>query len=176
MSIAGLIEQCESSGKLRRIVPLLNSVISWRELWVTASLASELFGDVEPERAWRYGKLAADFDLFVSNGLVTLSKGRRNEGFLKLLDPSEDGVWTLRSQAPRPGLRVFGCFARQDVFIATNIGLRKQLGPFGSPQFNAAIQCCKDEWRECFGDINPLQGKSGHDYIRENGLELSDFG
>jgi hypothetical protein len=154
---------------------MLSSAVRWRELWITDRLATQIYDNADPQIAHRTGLLMADVDRFVSNGVIEVSSGRRNEGFLKLLDPEENQIWTLRSQSPSPGIRLFGRFAAQDIFVATNLEFRKELQGYGSDEFEAAIDRCQVEWVRCLGNVQPLQGRSINDYIRENAVECSDF-
>lgn len=167
---------CEKDGRLQLHEPVSPKVQNWREIWCTRRLLSQMAPGQSDEIEMRMGLLAADFDFFTNNGVLQLGKGSNGGGFLKLLQPAREAVWEIRSQSPKPGIRVFGRFAEQDTFIATNLAFRKELGNANSDAFREAIETCKREWRNCFGELEPLRGRNVSDYIRENGMGDGDFG
>jgi hypothetical protein len=94
----------------------------------------------EAERQ-RWARLEAAMAHFVEGGLVT-------EQLVKQLDPPKFEHWELRSRKPRPSLRVFGRFALPNVFIATHVVLRKELGGKWSFPFEYHKLVCEQHWQE----------------------------
>lgn len=172
MSISDYIEHQIEHGLLLRHNPLLPSSASKRVLLLTQTLAAQLNRQSQEDEQ-RLAFLAADLDRFVLGKVVEVSMGRSNAGFLKRLVPGSDEVWTLRSQVPKPGVRVFGRFALTDVFVATNMAIRKDLNDYGSQAFNIEIQRCKAEWRKCFNSWPAHASDSISGYISENWLDYS---
>jgi hypothetical protein len=115
-----------------------------------------------PKDITRWAALEADMSWFVEAGYV-------NRQFLKRLTKVHE-VWTLRSVRPKPSLRVFGRFAEPDVFIATHIVERSELGEKDSEGYRREILRCKSKWSQLFTSP-PHSGKSYNDYITENATE-----
>ena len=97
-------------------------------MFVTPEIFDNFPADI-PDNRERFGRLRADFDTFITGGLITVSEDPLQAGsaFLARLDPIEDEIWDLRSRS-RPGIRVFGCFSETDTFIALHLDFRKNLG------------------------------------------------
>lgn len=76
---------------------------------------------------------------FVTGGLVT-------DDLMKQLLPLKYEHWELKSRRPRPSLRVFGRFAKPDVFIGTHVRRRDGLGGMWSTQFENEKLVCEDHW------------------------------
>ncbi len=87
----------------------------------------------------RWATLEADMSHFVEGGLIT-------EDFLKQLKPPRYEHWELRSRKPKPSLRVFGRFAKPNVFIGTHVDRRDRLGGMESPEFEHEKLVCEDHW------------------------------
>ena len=77
---------------------------------------------------------------FVEGGYVT-------QDLIKQLAPPKFEHWTLRSRRPRPSMRVFGRFAKPDVFVGTHVVLRKDLGGMWSQYFEHEKLICEDHWK-----------------------------
>lgn len=123
----------------------------------------------------RAGELLATFDTFLGGRLITIGGRNDKDAYMKFLEPEQEEVWEIRSIDPKPSIRVFGRFAAKNVFVATNMGFRSDLGGFGSIEFRAAMTHCKRAWSRCFHTWPPHKGKSAHDYISENVIDLRDL-
>lgn len=58
---------------------------------------------------------------------------------IKQLDPRERRVWEFRSYIGTPQLRVLGCFALPNTFVATATRVRDDLEPKRGPKWTRAI-------------------------------------
>jgi hypothetical protein len=108
----------------------------------------------------RWAQLEADIGYFVGGGYVT-------EKLLKQLKPEKYEHWELVSRRPRPSLRVFGRFAKPNVFVGTHVVGRARLGGMWSPQFEHEKLVCEDHWRDV-GLPDPFHGTRYEDYVTEN--------
>jgi hypothetical protein len=90
----------------------------------------------------RWAQLEADIGHFVEGGLVT-------EKIIKQLKDGKYEHWELVSRRPGPSLRVFGRFAKPDVFIGTHVKPRKGMGGMWSAQFEHEKLVCEDHWKMC---------------------------
>jgi len=89
----------------------------------------------------RWAALEAAFDHFAEGGRV-------DPNFLKHLLPKKYEHWTLRNRSPRPGLRVFGRFAEPDVFVATHVVPRSELGDMWSSRYEQEKLVCEQHWKD----------------------------
>jgi hypothetical protein len=108
----------------------------------------------------RWAQLEADIGHFVRGGYVT-------ENLLKQLKPEKYEHWELVSPRPRPSLRIFGRFAKPNVFVGTHVLERASLGGMWSPQFEHEKLVCEDHWRDV-GLPDPFRGTRYDEYITEN--------
>jgi len=69
------------------------------------------------------------------------------ENLIKQLKPPKYEHWELLCRKPRPSLRVFGRFAKPNVFVGTHVKPRKGLGGIYSPQFEHEKLICEDHWK-----------------------------
>ena len=76
---------------------------------------------------------------FIEGGYIT-------DDLIKQLSPAKFEHWELRSRRPRPSMRVFGRFAARDVFVATHVKLRTELGGMWSPEFEMEKLVCEEHW------------------------------
>lgn len=90
---------------------------------------------------------------------------------MKPLDPTEDGVWEIRSRKPKPAVRVFGRFFACDHFIATHWAWRATLAEeFGA--WPREIKFCKAKWRQIFPTRDAHKGQTIYDFISSDVTEL----
>jgi hypothetical protein len=110
--------------------------------------------------AQRWSQLEADIGHFIEGGYIT-------EDRLKQLEPHKFEHWTLRSLKPRPSFRVFGRFAKPDVFVGTHLVERKSLGAKWSTCWEHEKLVCEEHWQRV-GLRDPYSGEKYQDYITEN--------
>lgn len=101
----------------------------------------------------RFGALRADLEYFVTS--------ERIDGkYLFHLYPAADSVWEIRSVRDDPSIRVLGCFATRDIFVATTYALRENLGGWQSREWKAIKRRARAKWNAIF---NPYPPQSGTD-------------
>ncbi len=124
----------------------------------------------------RCARLRGDLESLITAENITVCwdpfKARNEQ--IGRLDPVRDEVWDLRSQDPKPGLRVFFRFAEKDVFVALTCAPRsaavswlRRLPLLGqkSRQWRDAIVECKARWRLLFPAHEPFSGINVDDYL-----------
>ena len=173
-SIDRLIEMAD--GNLIHQWAPVSGGVHIRTLWMEIGLCEQVMG----ARDYRIGQLWADFDRFCLGGMIVVGSGNESSCFMKRLSPTKDEIWEIRSKDPKPQIRVFGRFAAQDVFVATHLVRRDELGngsasKFGGTTWAAEIQRCKHIWRRLFQSEPPHSGDSLSDYISENTHELNNL-
>jgi hypothetical protein len=130
--------------ELRRFVPVLDPhETERRELWMLPGLHKWIYqGD---------RRATLHFKPNVRGFLGRFVKGEwiDNSDYMKCwkLD-----VWELRVQLQpkRENTRIFGTFAKPDVFVAIHQRLRSQFGGKGDPAWDAALHRVCDEWDRLF--------------------------
>jgi hypothetical protein len=82
------------------------------------------------------------------------------------IDPAPDEVFDIRCIDPHPGIRVMGCFAEKDLFIAlTKVG-REELASVRD--WRNEREACKAAWRRLFPTYPPYTGADLNDYVSSN--------
>jgi hypothetical protein len=78
------------------------------------------------------------------------------------LDPDSDEIWEIRVRDPRPGIRIFGSFLSQDVFVALTAVPHECLSV--EDDWVRAIKEYKTEWSRYFNSA-PFRGSYPHGYL-----------
>lgn len=89
---------------------------------------------------------------------------------MAILSPPEERIFDFRVRDPYPGLRVFGCFAKPDTFVATNWERRDRLpsitpGQLDSEEWEKERKICLARWCQLASPYEPHTGNTIHDYI-----------
>lgn len=95
--------------------------------------------NTDPKVRQRWAALEAAISVFVEGGYVT-------EKLLKQLKDPKYEHWELISRRPKPSLRVFGRFAKPDVFIGTHVQIRTLLKGMWSAEFEHEKLICEEHW------------------------------
>ena len=134
-------------------------------------------GPWESDKAeMRFGYFSGDLDEFVSGKIlhVALVSKRHKNAELARLSPPNDEIWELRSQAPPPGLRLFGRFAERDCFIGLICLERKSLGGKSNNIWNWVSNSIKSKWQNLFPAYSPFSGDTVNDYLT-NAYDIDDL-
>lgn len=176
MSIDGQINAALASGKLHYLnVP--HSLKPRRVMLVHTDIRDILENEAPTLIAERrLGRLSADLEMFVKGGAISMcfENYRHGDAYMGRYDPSDEGTWAIRSRKPKPGMRVFGRFAKTDIFVALNFEFRsvgvswsdkKPLGPGDSIEHQFAMIEAEQRWNENFPGTEAIKGEDIHDYI-----------
>jgi len=158
-----------NEGRLFRLLPELPRIGLVRQTFISQEIRNLCEGPWH-SAAWeaRCGSLRADLDRFIGGDVIPVAAKpyRGKTSYLKRLDPDSDEVWEIRSRDPKPGIRVFGRFARKDVFVALTWEEREPLLGPGSREWRDARVACKTEWTKLFPAYEPISsGANFHDYL-----------
>ena len=159
MSIADEIRWRVRDGRLHPLVPMAPGSAARRAMYVSEDIKSLLattHADLEMED--RMGILQADLELFAEGQPV-------DPKYLFRLYPAADCVWEIRSVRPEPSIRVLGLFADQDVFIATNLALRENLGGWQSREWKNVKRLARARWTQLFHTYQPMTSANIHDLV-----------
>ena len=165
MLIDEAIEAAKAAGKLVVAKPAVPWVGEPRAFLMcqplyTAIAEGRLSNDEKVMRRW--AQLEADISHFIEGGFVT-------EDLIKQLKPRKFEHWELRSRNPRPSLRVFGRFAKPDVFVGTHVSARRFLGGMWSSEYEHEKLVCGDHWKAA-GLPEPFSADAYEKYITENAI------
>jgi len=127
----------------------------------------------------RCGRLRGDLESFLKGEHVTVcwDPFQAKNAKMGRLHPITDELWDLRSQDPKPGLRVFCRFALTDVLVALTCSRRSVEVPWlsrsplkdrNSREWRDALVECKTEWNKLFPAHDPHHGAKIHAYISSN--------
>ncbi len=176
-----LLRECVRDGSLVSVPPLKPGGRHMRIIMATAKLMGDLTGSngsVDPRLV---ADLRADMDTFLLGDPITVGGPKHKKAYMKPMARTRDGegfsnheVWEIRSLDPKPAIRVFGRFAKKDVFVATDWEVRKRLGGFGSLEWRREIRRCKHDWRTIFDTRQPHTGAHVDDYISDPVVDLRD--
>jgi hypothetical protein len=119
------------------------------------------------KEADRAMELRAEIDWFIDGKTIYVRPDceEGTKALLARLHPASDEVWEFRSIKPKPSLRVFGTFARKNIFIASNWEYRTYLGAEDSEEWAEAITQFKSIWQNSFPSLDPLHGSYPNDYL-----------
>jgi hypothetical protein len=158
----------KAEGRLHVLLPRDPGATARRVILMRDALWQEMrfgpWGSARERERWI--QLEAKLSVFIEGGLIV-------PGYLKCLDPCQDGVWEVRARKPKPSLRVFGRFARVDVLVLTHAMPRSALSDPDDTDFPREIRNCKIYWRQLFHPFpeEPVSGTSIHDFISDNALD-----
>lgn len=108
----------------------------------------------------RWAQLEADISYFIEGGYITRNR-------LKQLEPYKYEHWELISLRPRPSLRVFGRFAKPDVFVGTHVIERRVLKGKWDIKWEIEKLNCEEHWNGA-GLTQPFSASSYEEYITDN--------
>jgi len=151
------IQRCLDSGLLLPFEPR-DSVEVVRPLYVTPDLNREILSPIDDEDAEDMEGLAMIFEAFMFGNPVTATLQREPDTDFKRLQESSRLVWEVRVTDPRH-LRVFGCFAAKDHFVAIHRQNR------GGLNFDEQIRETKLKWASLIPDEKPFVAGAVNAYI-----------
>ncbi len=141
-------------------VPALRHVFVTGEVWdfVTAGVPKELAHKAAEGRRM--------LDAFTAGNRMVVSLNPHNHPAdcqITRNSPEEDGVWEFRIRDPKPQVRIFGCFAERDVFVALSVMSRDNLK--GRLAYPLAVADNSSIWGGLFPGCEPVLGADINAYL-----------
>jgi len=172
MSIRAEIGYRIGEGRLFQLPPLMASAPVVRTMFVGEAIFEAVTPpwDRSPD-GYRLSRLRADLDAFTEGHLISIAEHpfkKPNIAYMARTHPPKDEVWDIRSRDPKPAIRVLGCFAETDTFIALVYDYRRNLGGPRSREWRNLIERCKAEWRKLFPSFPPHKGEDVNAYVSTN--------
>jgi hypothetical protein len=181
MSIRDVINDWLHREELFILTPALESDPVNRVLFVSKEIHAAIddFGEEIDERM---GRLRAHLEAFVTAEMVTVAMEpfRAKDAYMARLHPAADEVWEIRDRFS-PSIRIFGCFAEPDAFVALTWQWRSVLGTIearakrskgrsrakrGWPRiWPIERRACLAEWRRKFPSYPRLSGRTPDEYL-----------
>jgi hypothetical protein len=123
-----------------------------------------------PEDEAQWFQVGANLDYFVQGKLLSIAEKpfKAKSALLAQLDRPDDEIWEVRCRDPKPGIRIFGRFAAQDIFVGLRWEYRVNMKTRHDHAWFWVIDECQRDWRTLFNPYPPLSGDSPGDYITEN--------
>ena len=160
MSIKDHAKEQAEQGLLIPLIPRSPRAMIRRALYLSRELWDEIEGgDDASFTAERKAQLRADLEVIVSSRTI-------DPKYCYWLTPQHDCVWEIRSTRDDPSTRILGCFAAQDVFVATNMQRRDLLGGWDSEEWKLAKRNALVIWRKILYTYPPMGA---------NGEQIDDF-
>lgn len=165
------------SGELVLWTPQFDGEACERSLFITSEINEEF--DVSTWKdmslAVRYSQLSGDFDRFATGDTIPVGMApydKDDSAFMARIDPTDYGIWDIRSTAPSPAIRVLGAFAETDVFVALITRLRRDLGGKGSREWALAREAAISRWENLFPGKPRLVGENINDFISKKTVSV----
>jgi hypothetical protein len=132
-----------------------------RRLWLAPEVADLLAGRL-PDSGFPHTQADVDVGRFCKGLIVSASRREKSKADFKWLKGHCE-VWVLSFRKPPPGWRVFGRFARKNVFVAFCHYEREDLAD--NVQYQAAAKALIAEWDKRFPKMEPFKGSRFEDYF-----------
>lgn len=166
-----------ASGELLLWTPQIEGDPCERTLFISAQINEEFNEETwkDLSLAYRYAQLGADFDRYVTGDTIPVGMEPYDKGdnaFMARISPSEYGIWTIRSFAPKPAIRVFGAFCEKDVFVALITRRRADLGGPESREWKQAREAAIALWDNLFPGRQRLLGDNVNDFFSEKTIAV----
>lgn len=113
-----------------------------RYMFMTDEIATAIDSPA-PGDEKRFDELFADLVSFLFARTI-------HPDYLWQLSPPNLGVWEIRSHIDDPQIRVFGQFARKNVFIAMTMRYRSELGDIHDTNWTYEIRRARHCWQTLF--------------------------
>ena len=126
-------------------------------------MVSQAFAD--SDEAIRYAECRAHLDNFVRNNWVSFGwkpRDKKSSAHLARVAPVNQYVMDFRSWDESGGIRVFGCFAQRDWFVALTWQLRENV------VWDDDIRACREAWTGLFNEPPPDLGNTPKAYLSGN--------
>jgi hypothetical protein len=167
MSIRDAIAEAVDQGELAQLPHLLPGVAAVRHVFVTGEVWDFVGGPALPkELATKAAEGRRMLDSFTAGNRIVVSLSPHQKPShcqLSRNDPTQDGVWELRIRDPKPQVRIFGCFAECDVFIALSVTAKSDL--IGKLAYPLAVADNASIWGGLFPSHPPVTGDDINAYI-----------
>jgi hypothetical protein len=145
-----------------------------RSIFVSADVFSIVEGPwAETSDGRRHANLRSLFDGFTDGDRFTMADDpfkKPSHSMIARVAPIESEVFDFRCLDPNPGIRAFGRFAEQDIFVALTWNYRENIS--GREDWSAEVESCITLWQELFDNLPPHKGRTVNDYITYNACSV----
>lgn len=166
MSMIDEIKTHCDNGALFHLLPIEPGRSVERDVFVSKEVWDFLDGNNADVKLQQVGARAyRRLESFVCGNSIVLGMDPLQKDRTSLIarnDPTSDGIVDVRVNDPQPAVRMFGCFAAQNLLVLLLWRTRKELAQKG---FAGSIRQCRREWNVLFSLYSPLISEDPHDYI-----------
>lgn len=166
MSIRDAIADAVNRGELALLKHKMPGVVAARHVFVTGEVWDFVAGGLPKELAHKSAEGRRMLDSYTAGNQMVVSLDPHNKPAhcqISRNGPIEDGVWEFRIRDPKPQVRIFGCFAECDVFVALNVMSRDDL--VGHLAFKLAVADNASIWGGLFPGFDPVLGEDINAYF-----------
>lgn len=133
-----------------------------RQIWALNDVFELLKGLKNPDAG--FPALSTDMFIgrFLKGWIVSVSRKENSKAEFKWLKRHDD-VWVLSFRKPSPGWRIFGRFARKNVFVAMVYFEREELSDMVT--YNKKASEIPSLWDAKFPGVAPYTASTSEDYL-----------
>ena len=177
MSIPTTVQAAITRGDLCFLPLQVQSDATARHMVLHPQIVADLARSLEIPRMF---ELQAELESFVRGDHMTMcfTPFQHKRARIGLLDPVALGIWDIRCQHRKPGVRVLGRFAAKDCFVGLEWRPRsKPIDGFNNTplsemrsgnEFTFASLEVEQHWKRILGEASYVSGGNISDYISEN--------
>lgn len=157
----------EKPARLFFLPPLIRSSSVVREMFVSEEINSVARPPFPSSKeGHRHAQMRAYLDAWTEGRRLTVADDpykKPKATNLARTDPPVDEVFDFRCIDPKPGIRVLGCFADFNLFVALTWNHRENLDH--DKAWRDEIERCKAAWRRLFHPYPPFKGSNLNAYL-----------
>lgn len=157
----------EKPPRLFFLPPLIPSVGVGREMFVSEEIHAVAHPPWPTTKVGRrHAQMRGYLDAFTEGRRITVADDpyrKPKSTNLARIDPVAHEVFDFRCIAPKPGIRILGCFAAFNLFIALTWNGRENLSD--DRAWRDEIERCKAAWRRLFPTYPPFRGDNLNAYL-----------
>lgn len=166
MSIRDAIADAVARHEIALLPHKLQGVPAMRHVFVTGEVWDFVTAGVPKDLAHKAAQGRRMLDGFTAGNKMVVSLDPHNHPAhcqISRNSPPEEGVWEFRIRDPKPQVRIFGCFAECDVFVALSVMSRDVLK--GRLSYPLAVADNSSIWGGLFPQHLPLVGEDINAYL-----------
>lgn len=166
MSIRDAIAEAVEKREIGLLPHKLPGISAVRHVFVTGEVWDFVTSGIPKELAHKAAEGRRMLDGFTAGNRITVSLNPHDHPAncqLSRNGPIDDGVWEFRIRDPKPQVRIFGCFAERDLFVALSVMSRDDLN--GRLAYPLAVADNSSIWGGLFPYHLPVRGEDINAYV-----------
>jgi hypothetical protein len=136
-----------------------------REIFVSEEVLETVTPPFRGLQYRRHAEFRESLDAFTEGAELSVAEDPEDKdatASLARVHPVEDDLWDIRCIDPKPGIRAFGGFAKQNVLVVLTWEYREHI-----TDFDAEVARCNEAWNYLFTS-SPFHGANLNAYLSDN--------